>query len=424
MAVAVLWLGQHPPAPPAPPLPTPDVQSAGAAPGPLDAAAVLPEPPTAAVAVPALADAPTPAGRPAAQTDAAVRIEAQPETLRVWTNTAVQLRVQLRAGQPPFEDYVWHFEDGSDPVHGAAVEHTFAESVRDRHVTVEALRTGQAPVVVSRTLPVERITAAPLDGEVVATAPPDRARGVRLLFAMQLPANDLVAAVARAAGHVHAAAVIAAGDEVATSALADALGQTAPKAALFRLQPNGQGPPLLALVADRAQQWSEVRVGDRSTGVWAAGDVAIVPMDTRPEVLDEASIGQIRAALAAAAAYAHVVVVAARPLTALRDGELVADRAYRLYEYALRYQVTLVASVGSEVFYDGRFGGIGVVAVGRAAPEGCLRLIGAQACQPAAITAVELSDKHRWRAWHLLGPDFGRAVPDDDLPHEAGKVRR
>ncbi len=421
VAVAVLWLGQRAPLPVAN-SPKPAELGDAVAQADAPAATPLPNRPTHSDAAVALAESPTAADRGPATT--VLSVDAEPDTLRVWTNTNVRLRVQLSTGQPPFDDYVWHFEDGSDPVRGAAVQHTFAESVRDRHVTVEALRAGQPPVVVSRTLTVERIVQAPLDGELTQEAPPDKGKGVRLLLAMQLPANEAVAAVARAAGQFHASVVVAAGDDVALSALADALTQAAPKAALFRLRADGNTQPYLARAADPAKAWNEVQVGDRSTGVWASADLAIVPMDTRPEVLSEAALGQVRAGLAAAAAYPNVIAVTTRPLTPLRDGELVADRAYRLYEYALRYQVTLVASVGSEVYYDGRFGGIGVVSVGRTAGAGCVRLMGTQACQAAAVTVVEVADKRRWRSWHLLGPDFDRAVADSELPREAGKVRR
>ncbi|MBM4345020.1 MAG: hypothetical protein FJ100_16750 [Deltaproteobacteria bacterium] len=425
VAVAVLWVGQPPPSraivgPPAAPAVHAPPQTDGAP----DAAPTV-DAVTSTNGAPADPPAATTATTgPLTASEPALRIEAEPDTLRVWTNTRVRLRVHLRQGQPPYDDYVWHFEDGSDPVRGAAVDHTFAESVRDRHVTVEALRAGQAPAVVSRNLPVERLAPAALDGEEPATSPPHTGRGVRALFAMQVPANETVAAVARAAGAFQVAAVVASGDDVAMSALADALAQAAPKAALFRLQPDGDAQPWLARAADPAHAWSEVQVGYRSTGVWSSGDVAIVPMDTRPEVLAEPAIGHMRAALAAAAAYAHVVVVAARPLTPLRDGELASDRAYRLYEYALRYQATLVVSVGSEVFYDGRFGGVGVASVGRTTAHDCARLLGSEPCQPASATVIEVGDKRRWRAWHLLEPDFGRAVPEADFPREAGKVRR
>ncbi|MSQ83367.1 MAG: hypothetical protein EXR77_10860 [Myxococcales bacterium] len=360
--------------------------------------------------------------------DAPLRIVCEPEQLRVWANTTVRVSAEVGAGQPEFDAYLWHFEDGSEPIKGKAVEHTFAESVRDRHVTVQGLRHGSPAVVVSRRLPVERLPIEAVDAGDMAPETLPRVRGVRLLAAGAVPPDDHVAAVAVAAANMHADVVVADGDDVAMSALGDALRNKVPATVLLRWRlttdHNQAEQSFLQVVSDPGKRLTEVRVGERSTGVWALGDLAIVPLDTRAEVMSEPSLSQIRAALASASAYSNVIALSARPLTPLRDGELIADRAYRLYEYALRHQVTVALSAQSEVFYDGRFGGLGVVGIGAVAMTGCVRLIGAERCQPASITVVEVSDKRRFRVWHLQGPEFSTVIADRDLPAEAGKVRR
>jgi len=232
------------------------------------------------------------------------------------------------------------------------------------------------------------------------------------------------AAVAQAASQLEVDAVVIAGDVSDTDNLDAQLANEVPQAAVLGWSSDAGPAPLLQVLRDPGAAVVNVLVGDRPAGVLAVRDLALVAVDTRSQTIDEGELKRVRAALQAASAYSAVLLLSVRPLTLLRDGELIADRAYRLYEYALRQAANAVVSLASEVFYDGRFGGLAVVGVGRAEVNGCPRLLGHDACQPASITLVELGEHRRLRALHLLGPDFDRAASATDLPPEVGKVRR
>lgn len=355
-----------------------------------------------------------------------LRIVAEPSTLRVWSNTTVRLRVEVLQDLE-FEKFVWHFEDGSAAVQGMEVEHTFAESVRDRHVTVEGMRRGQSAVVASRRLAVERLEVVPLDGSDGEVQTPAK-HGTRLLMVAAASGEEVCQAVAAAAAEAQVDAVVAAGEPPDIDALEVHLGQVAPTIPLLRWSiespMDGQQEKNLEVIKDAGQVVTDVQMGDKSTGVLAIGELALVAMDTRGETVGEAELKRAKLALTAASAYPGTLLLTARPLTLLRDGELIADRAYRIYEHALRQAVTAVVSAASEVFYDGRFGGLAMVAVGRARLESCPRLTGQDACQQPSVTLLELGDKKRLKVLHLMAPAFTVPAQPRDLPSEVGKVRR
>ncbi len=391
-------------------------------------------PPAPATPTQALAESPTPAlagdatrdqaDEPAPADSGPLHITAEPDQLRVWSNTKVRLKIEV-AGDQEFSKFVWHFEDGAEPVVGTEVEHVFAESVRDRHVTVEAWRPGLPPLVATHRLPVERLAVAPLDGGEAAQEGglPPRS-GTRILWVAGAGDSAVQAAVAQAASQLEVDAVVIAGDVSDTASLNAQLANEAPQAAVLLWSGDTQALPLLQVLRDPAGAVVDVQVADRSSGVLAVRDMALVAVDTRGQTIDESELKRVRAALQAGSAYSATLLASVRPLTMLRDGELIADRAYRLYEYALRQATNAVVSMTSEVFYDGRFGGLAVVAVGRAEVTGCPRLLGHDACQPASITLIELGDHRLVRALHLLGPDFDRAAGPAEMPPEVGKVRR
>lgn len=355
-----------------------------------------------------------------------LRIIAEPATLRVWSNTAVRLRVEVLQ-DVEFDKFIWHFEDGSAAVQGMEVEHTFAESVRDRHVTVEGVRRGQPAVVATRRLAVERLEVVPLDGGEGEVKTPAK-RGTRLLVVVAASGEEICQAVAAAAAQAQVDAVVAVGEPPDIDALEVHLGQVAPAVPLLRwsIEPPGDGQQekILEPVKDPNQQVTDVQIGDKSSGVFAIGDLALVAIDTRGETVGEPELKRAKQAMTAASAYPGTLLLTARPLTLLRDGELIADRAYRIYEHALRQAVTAVVSATSEVFYDGRFGGLALVAVGRARLESCPRLTGQDACQQPSVTLLELGEKKRLQVLHLMAPTFTVPAQSRDLPAEVGKVRR
>lgn len=366
-----------------------------------------------------------------ANEDQALRILARPAELRVWANTRVRLQVE-NTGTVQYERYIWHFEDGSDPVVGVDVEHIFAESVRDRHVTVEALRAGQANAVVSRRLPVERLAVVPVDGEIAAPgeAALPAARGLRLIFAGGPMSASVAAGVLEATVRTKASLLVAT-DPAAGELLRKLAEQVAPDVAvaLWPTEPGvaaGQpaGDPPLQWLRNPDDRIAPLRRGARDLLVWTAGDLALAVVDTRGETVAEPDLKRLRDGLQAAGVFPTSLLLTARPLTLLRDGELIADRAYRIYEHALRHQVTAVVSAASGVWYDGRFGSARIVAVGRAQAQDCLRLSGSDGCQLGAVTVVDTGGGGKVVVTVMTGAHFDHVVGRQELPAEVGKVRR
>ncbi len=374
------------------------------------------------VALPVAASPAVDPPAPLTAADAALHVIADPAELRVWANTRVRLSVQTDL---PFERFVWHFEDGSEPVAGAVVEHVFAESVRDRHVTVEAMRRGQPTEVATLRLPVERLAVLAADGEERADAERlPKADGTRLLFAGG-PIDDAMAArVTAVATDVQAEVLVATGDDASAQALAQAIDNGALTVALlyWPRQLQGDAPPLEVL-RNPGDVLTPIRRGNRELGAWSIGDVGLAAVDTRGETLAEAELKRLHDVLQWTSAYRTSLLLSARPLTLTRDAELIADRAYRIYEYALRHQVAAVLSA-SGVFYDGRFGGARVIGVGEAQSAGCVRPLGQDACQQPSLSVLDVPAQGPPRLHVLVGDAFQTALAKHLLPAEVGKIRR
>ncbi len=371
-----------------------------------------------AVAVTATAALPP----PVTAADAALHVIADPAELRVWANTRVRLSVQTDV---PFERFVWHFEDGSEPVAGAVLEHVFAESVRDRHVTVEAMRRGQPTEVATLRLPVERLAVLAADGEARAEAERlPKTDGTRLLLAGGLIDDALATRLTAVAADIQAQVLVATGDEASAQALAQAIDNGALTVALLHWprQLQGDAPPL-ALLRNPGDALTPIRRGDRDLGAWSIGDVGLAAVDTRGETLAEAELKRLHDVLQWTSAYRVSLLLSARPLTQTRDAELIADRAYRIYEYALRHQVAAVLSA-SGVFYDGRFGGVRVIGIGEAQTSCCVRPLGQDACQQPSLSVLDVPAQGPPRLHVLVGDGFETALARHALPAEVGKIRR
>lgn len=384
-------------------------------------------PPDAVTDLDAHADAQKPAEDAAENARGPLHIEAEPAELRVWANTRVRLRVESDDGQE-FDKYIWHFEDGSEPVQGVEVEHVFAESVRDRHVTMEAFRGGVATVV-TRRLPVERLEVVPLDGDGATPLEvlPNSA-GTRLVVAGGTIDESRAAQVVRAADRADAELLIVAADAASAQAVSDAAQKHAPTLAILHwsltIGAEGEASPPLTILRDPASKLAHVARGERDLGVLALGELAIVAADTRAETIAEPELKRVRDALVVVNAYHSSLLLSARPLTLMRDGELIADRAYRLYEHALRQQTNLVVSATSGVFYDGRFGGVFVVGIGAAQVQGCPHLLGSEACQVDSLSAIDVGARGQIAVRVLVGADFSQVFSRRQLPAEVGKIRR
>lgn len=355
-------------------------------------------------------------------------ITTDPPSLRVWHNTQMTLRaIPDERERERFVRFVWHFEDGAQPIEGDAVDHTFPESVTDRHVTVEGFRRDGSRLVISRRLPIERLPVVPIDGEETTDRALPRARGPRVLW-LQGGSEATWRAVLEALAEAKLNAVVFGGSVTAAARLGELAAELLPHVPLLRVGVDSAATAEAPPSAESA--WSVVRA---ATGAVAQvpnseavviGRVALVFVDTRPMVLGEDALGAVHDALERASAWPMPILVSARPLSALLDEETVADRAYRLYEYALRDGAQAVVSLASGVAYDGRYGGIAAVAVGRLRPEGCARLRGTDQCQSGTATLMELRERGQVRAYHLVGPDFRGWLDADALPASVGRYRR
>jgi hypothetical protein len=359
---------------------------------------------------------------PTTAADAALHVIADPPELRVWANTRVRLSVQTDLS---FDRYVWHFEDGSEPIAGAIVEHVFAESVRDRHVTVEAMRAGQPTEVATLRLPVERLAVLAADGEERSDAEHlPKPAGTRFLFAGGTIDEAMAARVTSVATDVQAEVLVATGDESSVQALAQAIDNGALTVALLHWPRQQEGEQAaLTVVRNPGDTLTQIRRGSRDLGALAVGEVGLAAVDTRGETLDEAELKRLHDVLQWTSAYKTSLLLSARPLTLTRDAELIADRAYRIYEYALRHQVAVVLSA-SGVFFDGRFGGLRVVGIGEAQAPGCVRPLGQDACQQPSLSVLDVPGQGPPRLHVLVGDGFQTALAKHALPAEVGKIRR
>ncbi len=360
---------------------------------------------------------------------APVRIVADPEELRVWHNTRVTLRAEAAEAET-FTRYVWHFEDGSDPEEGETVAHVFPESVADRHVTLRAFREGGDKLVVSRTLPIERLAVVPLDGEAPKIRPIPRARGTRLVFVGGAAAAAAVRGVVKRAAPVAAIVVVA--EEVARipEPPRDHSGPHVPVLVLsgrtfeFEGYLPGSAMPAAALEVRRGEDAVKKLIAGTAE-VTVIGELALVVHDTRWLATPEAAIRRPIKALEAAGAYPASLLLTAKPLSGLTDGDRAAPSAFRLYEGAVRSKTAAVVSAASQVAYDARYGALEAVAIGRAPPpRPCRRLSRHDECQSATITVLDVPTRGRVRALHLRGPKFLTWLTAAELPTTVGKYRR
>lgn len=374
-----------------------------------------------------------------------LQIDVEPAALRVWHNTLMRFQVLPRPGEAArWQRFVWHFEDGSQPVAGDSVLHMFAESVTDRHISLEAFERSGARIVVSKRLPIERLSVTPVDGPAPTEQALPKARAGRLLLVGQGQAPQLAPLFA-AVADAGVVAVVAVGAADWAEVVRGAAERGLPNAAVLAMDDAvdapGGGPegvpagvaagggkaagaapgrsPLVRVL--RAAEGAVATLPDSQALVIA--DIAIVPFDSRPWTVTEPALAALRRDLRLAAAWPALVVLGPRPLAALIDGEAVADRAYRVYEHALRERAVAMVSTASGVAYDGRYGGLAAVGVGKIRPDGCARLAGSDRCQLGTATLLEVHEGGA-RAFHLRGPDFAGWLDSDDLPTSVGRYRR
>ena len=360
-------------------------------------------------------------GGPAPQSP--LRIVADPAQLRVWHNTRVTLRAEPAQGRA-FVRYVWHFEDGSDPEEGEVVAHVFPESVGDRHVTLEGYDEAGEKLVVSRTLPIERLPIAPLDDAELPVQRLPKPRGPRWVLGGAQQAGSITgvaAAAVRLAARVDGVVgvLIAGPAAVPESAVADT---TVPVLSLRAGVTDVAAGPVLTVAADPHEGARKLISG--TAEVLVVGGTALVAYNSLVEEHDEAAVQRAFRAMGAASAYDVTLLVSPRPLSALVDGDQVAIAAFRLYEQALRVKVKAVLSATSAVAFDGRYGGLEAIAIGAFDKGACRRLKGHDACQSATITLLELPRRGRAKAWHLRGPALTTWLSGAELPAVVGKYRR
>lgn len=364
------------------------------------------------------------------QAEAPLRIVADPEHLRVWHNTRVTLRAEPGDGRV-FTKYVWHFEDGSDPESGEVVAHVFPESVGDRHVTLQAWDEDGTKLVVSRTLPIERLDVVALDGVDSAVQELPAPKGVRLLLVGELD-EAWVPQLGRLAEGSKADAVITMSSQSAQILARrwrpeDPLGLlpivVVPAGAAHEDAPEPPAPSRpLFVQRDVAGRIKTLVSGTSEVAVLQG--VALVAHDSRSDGHDEVAVVRTFRGMQAASAYDATLLLTARPLAAFADSEAIAESGFRLYEHALRTRVRAVVSGASGLAWDGRYGGLEAVSVGTLAKGACRRLKGHDDCQSPTVTVLDVPRSGRVRAWHLRAPNLQTWLTSGELPSAVGKYRR
>ncbi|HAN31753.1 MAG TPA: hypothetical protein DCQ06_09175 [Myxococcales bacterium] len=364
-----------------------------------------------------------------------LKIKLSPSHLRVWHNTRVRLRAQPGPDRQ-FTRYTWHFEDGSAPATGQEVEHTFPESVTDRFISVEALDGDDKPLVIAKRLPIERLEVVPIDGATPQVLKPPKARGQRIMWLDAHHASQSSQALREVLtrwkiglvvlfGPLSSAKIVAqnlteAGWTGPTISWSDQLSDESIQKAKADAAPAKSTEPTLTPLSDPNQEIRHIE----GTRIWVYENTALVSHDSRPMVTSEASLRATQRALTTASAYSNCLLLTARPLSALRDDEKSADRAFRIYEHALRAKVSAVVHNSSGLAFNGRYGGVMTVSLGRLKPMGCARFHGSDDCQQGTATIIELRQRGGSKVWHLRAPSLSAWMRDDVLPTSVGKYRR
>ena len=387
--------------------------------------APLPAVATARAEVEAAEAAPEdPASRPA--------IVAEPEVLRVFRATPVELAVDPPAGISPerFSAAVcrWSFGDGTPEREGCAISHTFLRGTSDERVTV-AVSLGDTNVSTTRILPLERLTVSPEAGTAstgTIPPPPEGPTSFRLLLLSETEAD---AAAAPAAATTNLAQLLRALSPSLVAHLGDAA--TSPQAwerlreelaeplaraeipLVWALSPAdlAAGPVVRhpANAEGALELAPDSRFPTRYAFTFRGVHVTVLTGDAQ----DDDTLGWLRERLEEAQVYEARLVLSNLPLHpfSARASPTLGPR-FKLYELFLRARVSLLATASHGVHYAARYGALPVVSVGRVEGQPA-SLAGHELAQPPTLTIVDVEEGRLARVHALEQSPDGRWLPLD-----------
>ena len=390
-------------------------------------------------------DWPPPSATPAIATDPSAPdtsrpgIAFSPAVLRVYRATPVELSATPPAAIPADTwrnaRCRWSFGDGSPPQEGCVISHIFARGTSDERVGV-TVQLGETTWETSRIVPLERLpvssgtpASAELGADGVPAPPADGPTSFRMVFVAATGFDDVdwgpvLAGVRQLKPGlvVHAGPVVPEGSEGLDGWERVREGFAEPL--------RRDGVPVVWALAP-SDLTGEAMVRRPAAGL-VGDDLELAPGSTFPEryalafrgvfiaVVTGAEqskehIEWLRTRLSEAQVYESRVVVSHLPLHpfSARSGALLAPKV-KLYELFLRERVSLLASAGHAVFFDGRYGALPVLSVGRVAgpPEA---LAGHDVPQAPTLAVVDVEGGQLVRtfalereadAWRLLDPGY------------------
>ncbi len=364
-------------------------------------------------------------------------IVAEPETLRVYRATPVELTASPPASVAPDAfsraSCRWSFGDATPEREGCAISHTFLRGTADERVTLTVELDGTRHSV-TRILPLERLSVspealgeAPTDGTL--PPPPDGPTSFRLVLLSETAGvtgqANLAATLAALSPAlvVHLGGVVArAGAAAATTpegaweTIRDRLAEPLARAGVplvWALSPEDLGSGPVVRHPASAEGALELAAGSRFPSRSAMTFRGVHLTVLTGDVQDDETLAWLRARLDEAQVYEARIVLSHLPLHPFsgRVGPTLGPR-FKLYELFLRARVSLLATAAHGVHYAARYGALPVVSVGRI--DGSPSALAGQALvQPPSLTLVDVEEGRLARVHALEQTPDGRWLPLD-----------
>jgi hypothetical protein len=362
-----------------------------------------------------------------------------PAVLRVYRATPVEL-----SATPPAHVTAeawaqarcrWSFGDGTPPQEGCVISHTFARGTSDERVAV-TVQLSDTTWETTRIVPLERLpvsaaapAAAALGADGVPAPPKDGPTSFRMVFVAATGFEDVDWGVVLEGVRrlkpglvVHAGPVVPEGSEGldgwerVREGFAEPLRQDGVPV-VWALAPSdlvGEAMvrrPAAGLVGDDLELAPGSVFPERYALAFRGVFIAVV---TGAEQSKE-HIEWLRTRLSEAQVYESRVVVSHLPIHPFsgRSGAVLAPK-FKLYELFLRERVSLLATAGHAVFFDGRYGALPVLSVGRLAGP-AEALAGHDVPQAPTLAVVDVEGGQLVRTfalerdaavWRLLDPGY------------------
>lgn len=358
----------------------------------------------------------------------------EPSVLQVYRPTALHLKVDAFPSGHDGARCTWTFGDGTEPVEGCAVSHTFGGGLADQQVKLRLDQSdGAWELVSTRVVPLERLSVTSVaDGGEATTAPgalPEPPKPAPTSFRVAFLADSAGVEAAGAAATtvidglrpnlvVHVGGIVpAGGGDAAWDAARDAIerpaaGANVPLAWAVSPTDVGEGArvkrPSLTLLDGEGYP-------ERYTFTFKGAFFMVISSDPR-DGLDDDDLAWMRRALDGAQIYESRFVVSYLPLHKFADeGAGVLNDKFRVYELLLRARVTALVSAGYRTFFKGRYGALAVLNVGTPAARGG-RLSGSDATQPGSVAVMDVVGGVPERVFAVEAPGWDRTFDEAYLP--------